>query len=178
MKTLTRLPALLLATFVLAASAVAQDIRFSKDNLQEELESYLPVTEQQDFFSLTLKNPELDLLVQQQRISIRTKVMIQTVLGTVHQGSITVDGKLRYQRANHSFYVDDPRMTAFEFADIPDALKPQVQALVEQTLADAVTGYPLYRLSDKNFEEAMAKMMLHSISIQENAVVASLQPIT
>lgn len=165
-----------LATTVLSINALAQDISFTKENLQAELDRYTPITEQQDFFALTIKEPVLDLLSHQQRLSIRSAVHINTIFGTAHQGWIKVDGKLRYQRSNHSFYIDDPRITEFHFADLPTAFKPQVQALVEDVLAKAVTDYPLYTLSDKSFEESMAKMMLKSIVIKDNAVVAALSP--
>src|SRR5690554_8100272 len=107
----------------------------------------------------------LDYLSYQQTLRIRSSAYINTILCTAHHGWIKVDGKLRYQRSNHSFYIDDPRITEFHFADLPTVFKPQVQALVEDVLAKAVTDYPLYTLSDKSFEESMAKMMLKSIEI-------------
>lgn len=165
-----------LLTLFISLSSQAQNIYFTKDDLQKELDRYLPVTEQQDFFSLTVANSTLDLLEDQQRLSIHSQVVINTVFGTVHKGRMRVDGKLRYQQSNHSFYVDEPRITEFHFADLPAFVKPQVQSFVEGLLATAVTDYPLYTLTEKSFEESMAKMMLKSIKIKEDSVIAALSP--
>src|SRR5690554_1227995 len=138
-----------LATTVLSINALAQDISFTKENLQAELDRYTPITEQQDFFALTINEPVLDLLSHQQRLSIRSAVHINTIFGTAHQGWIKVDGKLRYQRSNHSFYIDDPRITEFHFADLPTVFKPKVKELVKDVLAKEFKNYPLYPLSEK-----------------------------
>ena len=151
----------------------AQDISFSKQVLQTEMEKNMPVIEQQGLFSITLTTPELELLSDQQRLSVRAQVIVKTAFGTENHGQIKVNGKLRYQPDNHSFYVDDPRLVEFNFKDLPASLQPQVQALLEDVIADAVVQRPVYTLSDKNFEESMAKMMLKSIVIKEDAVVAS-----
>ncbi len=166
----------LLVSAFFSLNALAQDITFSKTSLQKELESHMPIIQDQGLFLLTLKDPVLDLLAAQQRLSIRTEVIVQTALGTKHQGWIKVDGKLRYKQLDHSFYIDNPRVTEFHFVDLPAAFKPQIQALTEDILASAITERPIYTLSDKSFEEAMAKMMLKSIIIKDNSVVAALSP--
>lgn len=163
-----------ITTLLLSVNSFAQDIAFSKQVLQAELEKNMPVIEQQGLFSITLNKPELDLLADQQRLSVRSHVIVKTAFGTENHGHIKVNGKLRYQAEDHSFYVDDPRLVEFNFNDLPPSLQPQVQALLEDIIADAVVKRPVYTLSDKNFEENMAKMMLKSILIKENAVVASL----
>lgn len=160
----------------ISLSAFAQDITFSKDSLQTELERHMPVVQHQGLFSLTLNEPLLELLADEQRLSIRSQVLVNTALGTVHKGWIKVDGKLRYRQFDHSFYVDEPRVTEFHFLDLPAAFKPQIQALVEDVLTSTITEQPIYTLSDQNFQEAMAKMMLKSITIKENSVVAALAP--
>ena len=166
----------LLFALLVSANSAAQDIYFTKEKLQAELDRHLPAVEHLDFFSLTVKEPLLDLHAEQQRLSIRSLMHIKTIFGTEHHGSLKVDGKLRYQPSNYSFYVDDPRIIELDFVDLPAAFKPQVQALVADVLAQAINDYPLYTLSDKSFEESMAKMMLKSIIIKENSVIAALSP--
>lgn len=167
---------ILLSTVFISLNAFAQDILFSKANLQTELERYMPVIQQQGLFSLVLKNPQLELLADQQRLSIRSQVVLSTALGTESQGWIKVDGKLRYKQLDYSFYVDDPRVTEFNFADLPPALQPQIQALAGDILASVITEQPIYTLSDQSMQEALAKMMLKSIIIKEDSVVAALSP--
>lgn len=163
-----------IALLLLSVSALAQDISFSKQRLQAELEKNLPVIQQQGLFSIALHKPELELLAAQQRLSIRSMVLVKTALGTENHGQVKVNGKLRYQQEDHSFYIDDPRIVEFNFYDLPANLQMPVQTLLEDIVSTAVTQRPVYTLSDKNFEESMAKMMLKSIRIKEHAVVASL----
>lgn len=165
---------LLLASLLFSAPALAQDIRFSRQQLQQELDRRLPINQQHSLYSLSLSEPLLTLLEPQQRLSIRTRVAVNTALGFAGEGWITVDGQLRYQRSDYSFYIDDPRVTELHIEGLAPALQPQLQNLAQNLLAPAFTGQPVYTLKDSNMQEGMARMMLKSLHIEPQAVVAKL----
>src|SRR5690606_1333509 len=165
---------LLLASLLFSAPALAQDIRFSRQQLQQELDRRLPINQQHSLYSLSLSEPLLTLLEPQQRLSIRTRVAVNTALGIAGEGWITVDGQLRYQRSDYSSYIDAPPVTELHIEGLAPALQPQLQNLAQNLLAPAFTGQPVYTLKDSDMQEGMARMMLKSLHIEPQAVVAKL----
>ena len=165
---------LLLLCSLLSFSAHAQDIRFSRADLQKQIESYMPYTQQQSIFMLTLSDPNLSLLSDEQRIGIRTQFKVTTAIGGEGNGWIHIDGKLRYKSSDHSFYIDAPRVTELNIQGVPAEFKPQLRQLAQDVIAPFLVERPVYTLTGKNMQEALAKMMLKSITIKDNQVIASL----
>lgn len=165
---------LLLFCSVLSMSAYAQDIRFSRAELQKQIENYMPYTQQQSIFMLTLSDPALTLLSDEQRVAIRTQFKVTTAIGGEGNGWINVDGKLRYKSSDHSFYIDSPRVTELDIQGVPAEFKPQLRQLAQEVIAPFLIERPIYTLTGKNMQEALAKMMLKSITIKDNQVIASL----
>lgn len=164
----------LIILFSLSSLSLAQDIRFTRKDLQKTLDSYMPYTQQYNIVQITLDNSELSLSSEQQRIQIRTDLQVSTALGGEGNGWATLSGKLRYKNINHSFYVDDLRIIDMEIEGFPREFKPQIMRLTQEVVAPLLAEQPIYTLSEKNIQESLAKMMLRSITIKENAVVASL----
>lgn len=162
-----------LALLGFISTSQAQEIRFSRTDLQQELEARMPLTQQQSVLSLTLSKPHLKLLADQQRLSIRTNVLVTTVFGSESRGWIAVDGKLRYQQSDYSFYVDEPRISGLQLDGLAPGLQPQLKAIAQDLLAPALTNQPVYTLRDDDMQEALAKMMLRSITIKDDHVVAA-----
>lgn len=154
--------------------ACAQDIRFTRQELQQQLDARMPITQQQQLFAITLSDPLLALLQPEQRLSIRTRIQVGTAFGYQGNGIVTLDGKLRYQRQDFSFYIDEPRITELQIDGLAPALQPQLQNLAQNLLAPALTGQPVYTLKDTDMQEALARMMLKSLRIEADAIVARL----
>ena len=165
---------ILLLGICLSWPATAQELRFSRSDLQQELHARLPVTQGNDVFTLTISDPFLTLLSDEQRLSIRTRIVVTTAFGYSGQGLVSVDGKLRYQRADYSFYIDEPRITGLQIDGLAPALQPQLQNLAQNLLAPALTGHPVYTLKETDMQEALVRMMLKSLHIEPDHVVARL----
>lgn len=165
---------LALLMFSLSTSVLAQEIRFSRSELQQGIESYMPYSHQHPFFQLTINQPQLTLLSEEQRLRIRAHIDLITALGSANQGWLTLDGKLRYQADNHSFYIDDLRLIDLEVEGIIPEFKPRILKVVQELVSPLLSGQPLYTLKDNDMQEALAKMMLRSIKIENNQVVAVL----
>ena len=132
---------------------------------------------QQGMFILTLSEPQLALLSEQQRISIHSKALINTTLGLQGNGRVTVNGKVRYEPSDYSFYIDDPQVTAISIDGLSPSLEPQLINLAQQALQPALEGQPVYTLSDQDMSESMARMMLKSMTIDGSDMVLELSPV-
>lgn len=167
--------AIFLALLLSASSLVgAQDIVFTRAELQQELQTRMPLVQRTGLFDLTLSDPVVELKALEQRLQIRTAVLVSTTLGGAIRGEVTVDGKLRYKNSNHSFYIDEPKIQDLQVDGMPEDLQAQLKLLAQDLLLHSLTDKPIYRLKDDNVQEALARMMLKSIRIEEDSVLASL----
>lgn len=152
----------------------AQDIEFSRQDIQNELNARMPYTHNQGFFAITFVKPAIHLNAKEQRVKIKTDLTLSTALGSENKGYLDVDGKIRYNSSNYSFYIDEPKVNQLHLDGLNPSLQPQVIALAQEFLSPLLTGQPVYQLSNDKVEEALAKMMLKSIEIKNEAVVAKL----
>ncbi|MEN9463897.1 MAG: hypothetical protein RL217_78 [Pseudomonadota bacterium] len=159
---------------LLSLALSAQEIEFSRADIQAELEKRLPITHQQGVVAITLAKPKLDLMADEQRLKIRVQIIVATVIGGEMRGFVTANGKLRYKNLNHSFYIDNPKIDELSVEGIPDDVQLQLKLIAQQMLVPALSDQPVYQLKDNNVQEALAKMMLQSITIKDDAIVASL----
>ena len=55
-------------------------------------------------------------------------------------------------------------------------LKPQIMALAQHSIEPALHDHPVYTLSGKDATQAMAKMMLKDLTIENDEVILILSP--
>jgi hypothetical protein len=169
LRTATLCASLLLATF-----AQAYDIRLSEAQLQQELDARMPLTQQQGVFTLILSEPVLELPDGEQRIRIHSNARVITSFGLQSRGKLTVDGKVRYEKSDYSFYLDEPRVLSLQIEGIPPSAEPQLIQLAQQAITPALKDQPVYTLSDQDMTQAMARMMLQSVTIHDDAILLKL----
>lgn len=157
-----------------ATLATAQDIYFTRAELQQGLEGYLPYSQEYPLLKLTLEQPELTLLAAEQRIQIRAALTLSTAFTGTGQGWVTLSGQPDYRPAEHSFYIKDLALSELQVTGLPAELNPHLKQLTQDILAPLLAEQPIYTLSDNNMQESLAKMMLRSLTVKEDAVVASL----
>lgn len=167
------LPILLI---LLPALAQAYEVRLSEQQLQQELEARMPLTRQQGIMTLVLSEPLLTLQGNEERVRIRSKAQVSASFGLNSQGQITVDGKVRYDKESYSFFIDDPRVVQLSIDGLSPALEPQLIQLAQQALRPALENQPVYTLSDEEMTQAMARMMLKSLTIEDQAIVLVMSP--
>jgi len=154
----------------------AYEMRVSESQLQQELDKRMPLAQQRGIFTLTLSEPVLTLLKNTQRAQIRAQALLVTSIGLQSQGMITVNGKIRYEKDNYSFYIDDPEVTELDLEGLAPSLRPQLISIAQNAIAPEIKNKPVYTLSDQEMTQAMARMMLKDVRIEGNEVVLELNP--
>merc|ERR1712000_677166 len=101
-------------------------------------------------FVLTMSDPTLTLLSDTQRAQIRAFTQVQTSIGLQSQGMVTVSGKVRYNKDNYSFYIDDPEVTELALNGVPPSFQPQLIKIAQDAITPAVKDQPVYTLSDED----------------------------
>ena len=174
MKVFTALCTSSLLLFSLAAQAY--EVRLTEQQLQQQLDSQMPLSQSQGIVTLTLSHPKLDLLPSGNRLSLRTNALIVTSIGLQSSGQLTVEGKIRYDKASYSFFIEEPVIRQLDIDGLAPGLHPQLISMAQKALTPALTGQPVYTLSDQDVTQAMARMMLKSLTITETEVVLVMSP--
>ena len=167
---------LLVVLLLQTAFTCAYEMRVTQEQLQQELNKRMPLTKQRGMFVLTMSDPTLTLLSDTQRAQIRAFTQVQTSIGLQSQGMVTVSGKVRYNKDNYSFYIDDPEVTELALNGVPPSFQPQLIKIAQDAITPAVKDQPVYTLSDEDMTQSMARMMLQSINIEGQEVVIELSP--
>ncbi len=154
----------------------AYEVRLTEQQLQQQLDSQMPLTQSQGMVTLTLSNPKLDLLSSGNRLSLQTNALIVTSIGLQSSGQLTIEGKIRYDKASYSFFIEEPVIRQLDIDGLAPALQPQLISLAQKALTPALTNQPVYTLSDQDMTEAMARMMLKSLTISDADVVLVMSP--
>ena len=157
-----------------SATANAQDIRFNRSEIQSSLEQKMPLHYQHSLFSLAVHEPTLHLEERTQRIGLQVKLTFNSVLGLASQGSALVDGQPRYHPEDHSFYLDDARIQHMTLEGIPEQFIPQIQTILQDVIRGYLAEQPLYTIKNRNMTESMARMMLRSIEVKDDQIIAKL----
>tara|TARA_B100001109_G_scaffold201911_1_gene168717 strand:+ start:109177 stop:109725 length:549 start_codon:yes stop_codon:yes gene_type:complete len=168
--------ALLLIMVLASAVSDAYEMRVSELQLQQALNERMPLIQQRGIFTLTLTQPQLTLLKDHQRAQIRAHARVVTRIGLQSQGMVTVDGKVRYQKDNYSFFIDDARVTELDLKGLSASLQPQLISILQNAVVPEMEKQPVYTLSDQEMTQAMARMMLQDVRIEGNEVVLELNP--
>lgn len=170
-----KIPARLLATLtvlsIVSPLAGAYEIRLTEKQLQQEVDARMPVTQQQGLFTLVLSNPVVTLVAGDERLRISTDARLLSEIGLQSRGKVTLDGKIRYEKSNYSFYLDEPVIRQLSIDGVPPSAEPQLIQLAQQALVPALKDQPVYTLSDQEMTQNMARMMLKSMRITSDAVV-------
>lgn len=164
-------PALLIFALAFSALTQAQEIRFTQQQLQQALSQQMPITQEHELYHITLSDPVITLSAAEQRVEVRCALYVSTAFGLSSRGKLAVSSKIRYERNDFSFYLDDPRISELRLETMP-ALEGALRDIAQSYLAPALSGKPIYTLSDQNKQEALARAILQSLVIEQHAVVA------
>ncbi len=137
-------------------------------SIQENLAESFPLAGDLGFARLELTDPELLLEEGADRVGLRLHVRV-TMAIVVMEGTVAVEGELRYQAEEATFYVDRPRVLELEMPGIPVEQVPEILTTINDLLATMLPKVPVYRL-----EEGTTRMLLRSIKVENGALVTEL----
>lgn len=166
---------LLLGFLLLAPCANAYDMVVTEEQIQTTLNQRLPFSRQSQFMTLTIERADIDLQANGNRVGMVNDFILTTTIGLQSRGTITAEGDVRFDDAEDSFYIDNPQVIDVEIEGIPPVYRNSVIKLAQQTLAPAISGQPVYTLSDDG-QQKIAKMLLKEMNISDHQVILVFSP--
>jgi hypothetical protein len=100
------------------------------------------------------------------RFAVRVGVGLPGVPGLL-RGTADLSGRIRYEAAPGSFYVDDPRVEGLTIKGLPDRFVEKTQGAVGWIFEGVLRGRPVYTLGPGDAPQSVAKMLLKDVRVEK-----------
>lgn len=166
------------ATYFYFFSGKEFQFRFSEAQLTERLTKRLPIKKTYLFiFEVGLDNPRLSLVDGTDRIEAGLDVELNVKLGSESLplgGTLDASGGVRYEPSEGEIYLTDPVVEHLQIQGIPAEYTDRVNTVLASALSDYYREHPIYHLRATDAKQLVAKLVLKSVSIQNEELVITL----
>ena len=160
-----------LVSFVACKETFRREVAFTAAELQTKIAPQFPLERQGKLAGVVLRNPEVLLKADSERIGLRTEVETVPLLGRAYRGTMAFDAGVDYKPDKGEFYLVDSRIGELHFKEMPDSYRAIARQLANQTLARYLGELAVYRLDADDFEESLAKLVLKKVAIEGGRLV-------
>ncbi len=157
-----------------AALAFSYTLEITEGELQQRLETIMPLERSQYFVTVKLSKPKVNLLPSNNRIGITSNISASIPGLLQGKGRATITGSIRYDSKRGAFYLDKPVIEKLQVDNLPKKYLPQVKDMAQKALSKSLSSKPLYQLNDKDLRQKLAKSMLKGISIKNETLFVEL----
>ena len=148
-------------------------IELTAADLQQAIERRFPLRKEKYFVELILSDPVIQLQEDTQRVGIAFRALARLPGNIAIEWQGLVDGVLDYRRESGTFYFLDLKLQETDSQGVPVKAKP-IQPLVEKVLQRLLTDTPIYQLDDNDVKQAVARLLVKSISVKQDRLVVEL----
>ena len=148
------------------ATALSYTLELTEKELQNQITAVMPIEKKNFFVTVTLSDPQLKLLNDENKISILTTIQILTITGYQGSGKIQTTGSLSYNAQQGAFYYKNPVINQLQIDNVPKQYLPQIKVIAQNLLTNTLSHYPVYTLNDKDENQKLAKSYLKKVTIE------------
>jgi len=152
--------------------------RFTENQLQEKLDTKLPLTKSYFIiFQVTLDHPRITLINGSKRVNAGLDIILNIRLNNEKRplgGSLDVSGGVIYLPDKGQFFLTDPLIENLSIQGIPENFTEKANIVLTKALAEFYTAHPIYTLRRTDVKRAVAKLVLKDVVIEKNELVATL----
>jgi len=154
------------------------EFRFSESEIQQTLETNLPLTRTYlIIIQVTLSNPRVQLENGSNRVNAGLDVGLNITINQNPEplgGSIDVSGGVRYVSEDGQFFLSDPVIEQLHIQGIPDQYTDKANSALTKALAEFYREHPIYTLSAYDAKQAVARMVLKNVVVENKELVVTL----
>ncbi|WP_028293342.1 DUF1439 domain-containing protein [Oceanobacter kriegii] len=166
--------ALLLA--LTSSLASAYTIELTEAELQQRLESMMPMHRDRYFMKVTLDKPELDLTLGDGLLGFGALMTVEAPGDLGGDVKVKIAGELVYNADRGTFYLKKPKILSMDSSHISVGNQAQVKSVIEPLASKYLERKPVYTLDDEDLKQKLAKAVLKSVTVQDNKLVLELSP--
>ena len=160
------------------AQAERRELRFTGPQITRQLAPSFPLRRCLfgELACVRLTRPVVRMQANDPRIFVSVDVGFQPVPGQASQsGSARVAGQPAYDPQAGAFYLKRPQLLEFSMEGVPPDQARMVANVISGMLADEFfSEQPLWVLDESDPRQAMARLSLRSVAVQQGALVVTL----
>lgn len=145
-------------------------IRISEKEIQDAVAVRFPI-EKTHIAILNVKysDPLIELLEGKNRVRIGITATPQIMVGgKTHSGSAVVNGSFRYEAGTGKVFLTDFKVEKIVIDESKKLNLDLLSIALSYELDDIYSVYPIYTLSDTDFKQKTAKMVVKDITVENN----------
>lgn len=174
MKQTTATLLLLLGFYCQGAFAFSYTMEITQAELQQQLETMMPIQHREALLSINLRNPLVGFVPETHKISLQSLVET-TAFGNLQANAvIQLAGNIVYRADEGAFYLRNIEVLHLESTQIQQQHVTTVKRISTQALNQLLLEQPVYTLQDANTRERLAKAVLKDVTVQGNKLVLTL----
>ena len=154
--------------------ALSYTMEISEKDLEKKVQAFMPLTQKNNFVTVTLAEPNIDLVKGSNKVALSTTIDA-TALGNINgTGIIDVAGNIIYNKEQGAFYLQNIEVLDFKSDKINAAYKDIVKSLAQELLNTALKAHPIYQFDTSKTEDKIAKETLKSVKICDEKLLLKL----
>ena len=145
------------------------EIVIDKSQIQEAINLKLPFQKTYFlFFQATIDSAQVILEDGSDRVGIDSALRLNVVLTDNKEKlgcSLVGSGKIRYDKQDSSFYLDDLKVEKLGIQGIPEKYHGKIRSIAELLLKDHFARKPIYKLDQGSLKIQLARAVLRDVKI-------------
>jgi len=153
-------------------------VRVSEQEIINKVDEKLPVTKRYLLiFEITLENPRIFLEEGSDRVKGGLDVVFNVKVNNNPKpfgGSVDISGGVKYQPESGEFYLTKPVVEKLAVQGLTDEYADKFSNFLGKALNEYYSKNPIYTLSASRGNEAIAKMVLKRVVVENKELVLTL----
>lgn len=162
--------AFLIVSMASFANALSYTHSFSEMELQQEIEKVMPIVKKKYFMTMTLSNPQVDLIEGADELGLKSNINVSAPGGLQGDGLVHIVGKLEYNQAEGALYFNNARLIELTLNGIPPEIQPELKKAAQSSLTRTLSKRPVYVLKEDDVKQKIAKSTLQSIEVRNQTL--------
>jgi hypothetical protein len=152
--------------------------RFSESQLQQALSVRLPYTRTYLLiFEITLDHPRITLVNGSDRVMAGLDITLNVRVGSQPLpigGSLDASGGIRYDPKTGQLFLTQPRIEHLNLQGVPEQYASRAAAALSRALETYYAEHAIYTLNTFDARQLAARLVLKSVTIENQQLVVSL----
>jgi hypothetical protein len=153
-------------------------IRITQEQIQKRLDSKFPVSKRYlAVFDLTLADPRVAMPEGSDRVffsvSAQTNVRVD---GKDLTGTAGIASRIRYKPEDGSLVLSDPQVSHLTISLVPEEYRTAVLDVARLAAREFLDGYEVYRLDTSDSKQALARLVLKDVVVDQGDLKIRLGP--
>jgi len=152
--------------------------RFTEAQLQQALSERLPFTKTYLLiFQVTLDHPRVTLVNGSDRVRAGLDITFNVQVGgqpVPLSGSVDASGGVRYDPRVGQLFLTQPKIEHLELQGVPEQYTARTAAVLSKALETYYADHAIYTLNASHAKELAARLVLKSVTVQDQQLVVTL----